>query len=231
MRPIDLKGQYRRRFSGNAAHRDRVWQTILDERLQQWVGEGKDVLDLGCGWGEFIRNVRARSKNAMDLNPDAGQRLGDDITFLHQDCSDEWPLEDASLDVVFTSNFIEHLRDKTAVESTLRHLRRCLRDDGRAIFLGPNVKYIPGAYWDFWDHHVPISHVSLQEVLELSGFRVVTSIPRFLPYTMSGRREAPIALVRLYLRLPLLWPLFGRQFLVIAEPDTATPAQRPSIEL
>jgi ubiquinone/menaquinone biosynthesis C-methylase UbiE len=211
-----LSEQYNRRFEAAQAYRDGVWQTILKARLQNWVGEDRDVLDLGCGWGEFIRNVQARSRHAMDLNPDAAGLVGEGVSFIQQDCSQTWPLQDASLDVVFSSNFIEHLPDKAAIETTLVQARRCLREQGRIIFLGPNVRYVPGAYWDFWDHHVPITDKSLVELLELSGFEVEQSIPRFLPYTMSEGREAPLALVRLYLALPIFWPLLGKQFLVVA---------------
>ena len=51
------------------------------------------VLDLGCGWGEFINQIDARSKYGMDLNPDTREFLSDDVTFLHQDCSREWVLQ------------------------------------------------------------------------------------------------------------------------------------------
>ena len=37
--------------------------------IQRWIQPGSRVLDLGCGWGEFIRNVQASRKYAMDLNP------------------------------------------------------------------------------------------------------------------------------------------------------------------
>ena len=39
---------------------------------------------------------------------------------------------------------------------------------------------------------------------------------RFLPYTMSGNREMPIAFVKAYLNMPFAWPIFGKQFLVVA---------------
>ena len=39
---------------------------------------------------------------------------------------------------------------------------------------------------------------------------------RFLPFTMSTGRPAPDWVIRLYLRLWPVWPLFGRQFLVVA---------------
>jgi predicted SAM-dependent methyltransferase len=74
-----------------------------------------------------------------------------------------------SLDVVFTSNFLEHLPDKVHVERTLAQAWRCLKDDGFIICLGPNIKYVPGAYWDFWDHFIPLTELSLSEVLKMKG--------------------------------------------------------------
>ncbi len=212
-----LSQQYARRFADQREYRDGVWRTILGSRLQDMVGRNQDVLDLGCGWGEFIRNVQARNKWAMDLNPDSAAGLGDGIRFVHHDCSQLWPLEEASVDVVFSSNFIEHLADKAAVEATVQQAMRCLRPGGRLIFLGPNVRYVPGAYWDFWDHHVPITDASLVELLELQGFEIQQVYPRFLPYTMSNGRQVPLFLVRLYLALPVFWPLLGKQFLVVAQ--------------
>ena len=213
-----LSEQYARRFQAARDYRDGVWKTLLHRRLQEWVGYDKEVLDLGCGWGEFIRNVQAAKKYAMDLNPDAADLVGEGVRFLLQDCSQPWSLKDGSLDVIFSSNFIEHLPDKDAIGATLAQARRCLREDGNIIFLGPNIRYVGGAYWDYWDHHVPITDKSLAELLALSGFEVTRMLPRFLPYTMSDGREAPLVLVSLYLALPIFWPLFGKQFLVMARP-------------
>ena len=214
----NLTDQYQRRFEATADYRDGVWRAILKARLQAWVGMEQTVLDLGCGWGEFSRNVSAKTKIAMDLNPDAANHLNADIRFLQQDCSQFWPLEDASLDVVFSSNFLEHLPDKQAVERTLVEARRCLKDDGRIILLGPKIRYVGGAYWDFWDHHIAISEKSLAELLALNGFEVTQNIARFLPYSMSDGSNPPLRLVALYLRMPMFWRILGKQFLVIARP-------------
>ena len=216
-----LSEQYQRRFQASANYRDRVWKKILEVRLQSLIGEDKSVLDLGCGWGEFSRNVNARQKFAMDLNADAASHLDSATQFLHQDCSQAWPLADASLDVVFSSNFIEHLPHKEALEQTLEQALRCLRADGRIIFLGPNIRYVNGAYWDYWDHHLPLTDKSVAELLALKGFEVCQTIDRFLPYSMSEGRNPPLFLVAMYLRLPLAWKLLGKQFLVVARPATA----------
>ena len=212
-----LQEQYRQRFGDAGAYRDALWAVLCRDFFQRYIEPESTLLDLGCGWGEFSNNINASRQYAMDLNPDASQWLKDSVELLAQDCSSPWPLEDDALDVVFTSNFLEHLPDKAAVERTLDEAKRCLRPGGLLIALGPNVRLVPGAYWDFWDHHVPISDHSLAELLGLKGFALREQHAAFLPYTMSDGRQPNLLLVRLYLRLRLAWRVMGKQFLVVAE--------------
>jgi len=212
----DLRVIYRRRFSQTTAYRNRVWQELMASLFSSWVRPDATVLDLGCGYGEFINNVRAGRKLAMDLNPDAPKYLAKGVEFMEQDCSAEWPLPDQTLDVVFSSNFFEHLQDKTSLKRALQQAFRCLIPGGRLIAMGPNIKYVPGAYWDFFDHHLPLSEASLGEALEVEGFALEKVVPRFLPYTLVNAPEYLIFLLKLYLALPCIWWLKGRQFLVVA---------------
>lgn len=213
-----LQQQYHARFDAAKTYRNRLWQILTGQFFQQYIQAEKPVIDIGCGWGEFINNIQASSKLAMDLNPDSEAKLDEDITFLKQSCATRWPVETASLGTVFTSNFLEHLPDKAAIEATIAEARRCLAGDGTLLCMGPNVRLVPGSYWDFWDHHVAISDRSLCELLELQGFTIVRCIPRFMPYTMSGGNNPPFFLVRLYLYFPPVWRLLGKQFCIIAKP-------------
>ena len=214
--PVQLSKIYDRRFQKTSAYRKRVWQVLTSQFFRRWVAPEHTVLDLGCGYGEFINQVDAAHKYAMDLNPDAPAHLDPGVKFLHQDCSAHWAVKDQTLDVVFTSNFFEHLPDKNCLRQTLAEAHRALKPDGRLIAVGPNIRYVPGAYWDFFDHHVMLTERSLGEVLELEGFVIEQATPRFLPYTLINAPEYPLAFLRLYLRLPWLWWLKGRQFLVVA---------------
>jgi len=211
----DLSAEYRLRFGPAAEYRKRVWQTLIADCFGRFVKPSDVVLDLGSGWGEFINHVQARERIAVDLNPDARAHLAAEVKLLRIDAASDWPLADASLDCVFTSNFLEHLPDKAAVTRALREAHRCLRPGGRMVCLGPNIRVLHGRYWDFFDHHTPLSDLSLREALELRGFRVSTCIARFLPYTMSSRFRPPLWTLRAYLRMPWVWPLFGGQFLVV----------------
>ncbi len=215
--PQDLQRIYQKRFEGDLEYRLAVWRVLIADFFGRYVRPEHAVLDLGCGYGEFINQVKCARRFAMDLNPDAARRLVRGVQLYQQDCSERWQLPDSFLDVVFTSNFFEHLPDKPAVGRTLDEVQRCLKPGGLLVALGPNIKHLHGHYWDFWDHHLPLTEDSLEEALLSRGFAVRLSLGRFLPYTMSRGHQYPLAFVRLYLRVPLAWRFFGKQFLVIAE--------------
>jgi SAM-dependent methyltransferase len=221
--PEDLQKLYSTRFTGQEVYRNRIWQVLTSEFFSRWVEASNTILDLGCGYGEFINNVKAGKKFAMDLNPSTKDRLDGDVEFLEQDCSLAWPFPDNSLDVIFTSNFFEHLPTKHVLLATIAEAHRCLKPKGRLIALGPNVKYLTGTYWDFFDHYLPLTELSTSELMSLSGFRVEQCIGRFLPYTMSMGYQPKIWKVRLFLKFPIVWRFLGHQFLVIGQkPESKT---------
>jgi SAM-dependent methyltransferase len=118
---------------------------------------------------------------------------------------------------VFTSNFFEHLPDKATLGKTLDQALRCLKPGGKLIAMGPNIKFLPGIYWDFWDHYLPLTEISLSEGLMTRGFEVTLCLDRFLPYTLARTRRYPLIFLKVYLRLKPAWRFFGKQFLVVAE--------------
>jgi SAM-dependent methyltransferase len=213
--PEDLQKLYTTRFTGHEDYRSRIWKLLTSRFFSRWVKPTDTVLDLGCGYGEFINNILAGKKYAMDLNPSTRNQVGPDVEFLEQDCSLPWPLPDNALDIVFTSNFFEHLPTKHVLLSTMLEAFRCLKPGGRLIAMGPNVKYLPGTYWDFFDHYLPLTDLSISELMTLSGLHIEQSVDRFLPYTMSMGSQPAIWKVSLFLKLPFVWKFFGRQFLVV----------------
>jgi hypothetical protein len=52
-----------------------------------------------------------------------------------------------------------------------------------------------------------------------TGFKLEEQISRFLPYTISKGGQPPVWMLSLYLRLKFAWPLFGKQFLLVARKE------------
>lgn len=212
-----LDETYARRFAGMEARRSRVWDTLNRTFFHKWITPDDVVLDLGAGYCEFINSICAKAKFALDLNPATRQRANQGVTVVSQDVTQTWQLADNSVDVIFTSNFLEHLENKNALVHCLRESFRVLRKGGRLIAMGPNIRFAYDVYWDYFDHYLPLSDRSLVEAAELNGFKMEVVIPRFLPYTMRGRMPSHPLLIRIYLMAPIVWRIFGKQFLVIAK--------------
>src|SRR5207237_3617814 len=112
---------------------------------------------------------------------------------------------------------IEHLPSKEVIARVFDEVHRVLRPGGKFVLMGPNIRFLADKYWDYFDHHVPLSHASVAEALELQGFRLDHVEAQFLPYTIKGTRLRWRIVVEAYLALrPLSSALFGKQFLVVA---------------
>jgi putative flippase GtrA len=135
---------------------------------------------------EFINHIDVRQKYAIDLNPSAHSHLSKDVTYELTPADELGFIPDNTLDRVFTSNFLEHLRGKAARSAVLKEVL-CVQAWRKFIILGPNVRYLYDEYWDFHDHFIPLSHVSLAEGLSLNGFAVEEVIVRlYLALPGSG---------------------------------------------
>ena len=181
---------YQKRFSGYESYRNRIWKILVNEFFYKWIRSTDHILDLGCGYGEFINNVNCSTRHAMDLNPKSKSLLDNGIIFHEQDCSKSWKIGTNSLDLVFTSNFFEHLPNKESLDRTMGEIKKALKPEGRLIAMGPNISVLKGKYWDFWDHHVALSDQSLCELLQIYDFTIEQSQSKFLPYNMVRVKES-----------------------------------------
>lgn len=106
------------------------------------------------------------------------------------------------------SNFFEHLNNKEELIQVLSFCFNRLKPEGKLLVIQPNFKYSYKEYYDFIDHHLPITDSSLEECLKAIGFSIEEIIPKFLPFSTKGRPSST-TLLKIYLKIPFLWNLMG----------------------
>jgi SAM-dependent methyltransferase len=208
--------------------KDAIWQVLCRHFFQRYVGREDVVLDLGPGFGEFLTHIRCGRRIAVDIERLSGRTLpeGTEEVLVPSDRLSE-RVAPCSVDIVFCSNFFEHLPDTRTFLATLVEIRTVLRPGGRLLALQPNIRLVGGAYWDFVDHHLPLTDRTLVEACGSVGLEVVEVIPRFLPYTTRSRLPQSPWLVRLYLAIRPAWRLLGGQTWLVARKPTASQSSVP----
>jgi SAM-dependent methyltransferase len=196
--------------------KQRIWEVLCRDFFQRYVRTSDTVLDVGAGYCEFINNIKCASKIALDLNEDTARYAAPHVRVVRCLSNAMDAIADASVDVAFASNFFEHMPSKAVFFETLLEIRRVLRPGGRLLILQPNIRFVGGEYWDFLDHHIPLTDRTLVEALQAAQMQPVEVRPRFLPYTTKSRIPQHPALVRLYLRVPLAQRILGKQAWVVA---------------
>jgi hypothetical protein len=210
---IDYARLYQYRFRDvDQAARQRVWDEIA-RYVYGRMGEPQRVLDPAAGRCEFINAVPAGERWVVDA-VDHGEFRDAAVHAIIADIQEaELPVD--YFDGVFVSNFLEHLPTQEVVAAVLAKLREAMTVGGRIVIMGPNFRYCYKEYFDCADHTLALTHLGAAEHLYAAGFEVEAVVARFLPFSFRGVLPPSARLTRQYLRLPLLWPVLGRQFFLI----------------
>jgi SAM-dependent methyltransferase len=192
-----------------------VWRALWRYYFRHRIGPSDAVLDLGSGYGDFINNVVAARRIAIDVWPGFAAHLDDGVEAIVGPVSDLSRVADRSIDYAFASNLFEHVTQQEFAE-TLASLRDKLSPNGSLTILQPNYRHAYREYFDDYTHISIYSHTSLCDFLAANGFDPVEVKPRFLPLTVKSRLPAWDPLIGLYLASPVK-PM-GKQMLVRARP-------------
>jgi SAM-dependent methyltransferase len=198
--------------------RTAVWREIgpfIHERL----GEPERVLDPAAGRCEFLNSIPAKERWGVDLVDYEESWADPGVKIVVGDVM-EVELPSEYFDLVWISNFLEHLSDQQEVAAFLERMFERLRPGGRIAIMGPNFRYCAKEYFDMADHNVILTHVGVEEHVYAAGFTVERVDARFLPYSFRGRLPPSPALTRRYLRTPLAWRVLGKQFLAVGRRPT-----------
>jgi len=217
---LDVKRLYDTRFTSfERIRKNKLWKILCQDFLQHYVNKSDVVLDIGAGHCEFINNIQSSRKIALDVNRDLAKIAAPDVEIKLAPVKNLKKLFPAdSLNVIFMSNFLEHMDSKEDVFRLLLEAHQILKKGGRLLIMQPDINLVGGEYWDFFDHKVPLTFLSLSEVLHSLGFRIHDYRYPFLPYTTKAK-YLPLwpPLLTIYLKLKPLQKIFGKQFFLCAQ--------------
>lgn len=213
----NLQKIYQRRFEIEIEFRKKMWQVLCCNFFQKFIPLDAVVLEIAAGYCEFINNIKAKRKIALDLNPDVKKYAKEEVEVIQSSSIDMNKIKDNSCDVVFVSNFFEHLTKEDIIK-TIKETHRVLKTGGHFLILQPNIRFCYKDYWNFFDHISALDDRSLSEALEINGgFKVIELYPKFLPYSTKSKLPKAMFLIKLYLKIPFLFRVFGKQAFIRAE--------------
>lgn len=135
-------------------HPSYVWRAGQQRRLdlvRQFVDlDGKTIIDIGCGLGMYTIRFGEFTSRAWGMDVELprvaeARRRGAAGGFTA--ISEAIPLRDASVDVLFLNEVIEHVQDD---RKTMEEAARVLRPGGSIVLYAPNRLYpfeTHGVYW------------------------------------------------------------------------------------
>jgi len=155
----------------------------------------KNVLEIGCGSGVLLREIKGRGANVCGCEIDkissevANRALGEQVV-ANVDATELLKNIDQFYDLIVISHVLEHLRNPVEV---LKALRNSMAVDGSLLVVVPNLDSAPKAflrkYWGYWQVPVHLTHFntdSLIYLIENCGFQIETVATRNADFMSLG---------------------------------------------
>lgn len=156
--------------------RDTHMFNIITHDLQ----EDATILEIGSGRGEFAAIARSRGFRYIGIEPSAMLRMSL-IELGFEILSDPIPpikLEDDSVDLVYSTQLIEHMENYTTVLEYFQEAKRVLKPGGILISVTPNYDTIGMIFYLFdYQHNFVTNRGRLEHLSQDAGFDHIASRP------------------------------------------------------
>ena len=229
-----------------AADRDRwIKKNIYYHRsdaayLNFLIAKDAQVLDVGCGNGWMLANLKAKRKVGIDLSPamlEIARLNCPDASFVHADIESKSDLkkiaEHGPFDYIFLSDTLAFLDDIELALNNIRHL------------CGPSTRIIISTYSQLWEPFLKfgemvgqkqpaqfdlnwVSHDDLKSFCTLTGIEMLTQETRqLIPFRLLGFGH----LINKWLApLPIIRSLSLRKY-VVTRPMPARKRAKPTVSV
>ena len=152
--------------------------------------KNKDILDFGCGWGGFLRNIKNyKSLSGVELRKECINFIKNNIKKI--DVSDNINSFDKKFDIITMFHVLEHIPYQT---ETLKVLKSKLKNKGKIIIEVPHAEDFlilqeelkEFKNFTFWSEHLILhTYKSLKSILLKSGFKNI-NIHYYQRYNFSN---------------------------------------------
>jgi len=131
-------------------------------KLKKYLPKQGTIVDFGCGDGEILKKMQTINPNAKYIGLDVSRFALDkassklpDVEFHQIIDGGSFPVENGSVDFIFSSEVIEHIYDS---KNAFLEMNRILRPNGRILLTTPYhgiLKNIILAFFNFEKHFDP----------------------------------------------------------------------------
>ena len=167
-------------------------------QLRPYLEEGCTFLEVGAGDCALSARVAegAKAVYAVDISDQAVRPLPANVRLCLSD-GRSIPVPEASVDLAFSDQLMEHLHPDDAVEQ-LRNIHRALKPGGVYVCITPNRLYGPSDISAYFDHEARGFHLREYTLGEIVGIFRAAGFPRI--HAWIGARgffmRSPLFLLR-----------------------------------
>ncbi len=185
--PEELASFDRRATRGEPSY---VWRAGQERRFRQvrhWAPlEGRRVLDVGCGLGMYTAAFLRETPHVfgVEIERERALEARERAAGIVQTSGERLPFPDATFDVVFSHEVLEHVTDDRAC---VAEMVRVTRTGGRIVIFVPNRLYPFETHGIFWRGQYHFGNAPLVNWLPTPLRNYLA--PHVRAYTAAGLRR------------------------------------------
>lgn len=170
-----------------------LWTSRLADVARWTNGQAPRLLDIGCGWGDFLHFARARGwritgfEFSATVAQVAQQKYG---LGVRVGSLEEMELPERSFDLITLWHVLEHFREPRAA---LERVEKLLAPGGVLALEVPNLNFLARKSWRYpmsrTLHLYHFSPATLAALVERAGLRVLECRPGHTGYLYQSRAK------------------------------------------